>query len=165
MFRSLLCGMLPPDRKSPISSFPPPSIRHSRYPLPSFPRRRESGRALLPRLPRRPGAEDRRACGDQEATSKEEQQQQDAGYASAAGSGELVRWNGRRCTRGRRSGDGRASWGHRWRWCGSGRPGRYDVIRTHVIPTMSYAPTSFPQRTHVIPAKAGIYRPASSAYK
>ena len=38
MFRSLLCGMLPPDRKSPISSFPPTSIRHPRTTPTPFPR-------------------------------------------------------------------------------------------------------------------------------
>ena len=48
----------------------------------SFPRRRESGcavlrrlsmRARLPRPPRRPGAEERRARGDEQAASKEEE--------------------------------------------------------------------------------------------
>ena len=33
-------------------------------------------RAVLRRLPRRPGAEERRACGDEEAAGEEEQEQQ-----------------------------------------------------------------------------------------
>ena len=85
--------------------------------------------AVLRRLPRRPGAQDRGACSDEEAAGKEEQEQQAAGDAGAASSGELVRRNGRRGGRGRRRGDRRASWGHRWRGRGSGRPGRHDVIR------------------------------------
>ena len=34
--------------------------------------------ARLPRLPRRPGAQDRGACGDEEAAGKEEHEQQAA---------------------------------------------------------------------------------------
>ena len=105
----------------------------------SFPRRRESGRAVLRRplmcaclrrLPRRPGAEERGARGDEQAAGKEEQEQQAAGDAGAASSGELVRRNGRRSGRGRRRGHRRAGWRHRWRGCGRGRPGCYDVIRS-----------------------------------
>ena len=51
--------------------------------------------AALRRPPRRPGAEERGTCGDEEAAGKEEQEQQPARYASAASSGELVRRNGR----------------------------------------------------------------------
>ena len=101
MFRSLLCGMLPPDRKSPISSFPPTSIRHPRNAPTSSPcvphvipakagiwmcgtaaslalracvfSRRPSLCACLRRPPRRAGAEEGGACGDEQAAGKEEE--------------------------------------------------------------------------------------------
>ena len=70
-----------------ITSFPQHThVIHTPI-ITSFPRRRESGCAVLwrplmcarlRRLPRRPGAEERRACSDEEATSKEEQEQQPA---------------------------------------------------------------------------------------
>ena len=85
---------------------------------------------LLRRPPHRAGAQDRRACGDEQAASKEEQEQQAARYARAASSGELVGRNGRRGGRGRGRGHGRASWRHRWRGCGRGRSGVHDVIRS-----------------------------------
>ena len=52
--------------------------------------------ARLRRLPRRPGAEDRGAGGDEEGAGEEEHEQQAAGDAGAASSGEIVRRNGRR---------------------------------------------------------------------
>ena len=87
------------------------------------------GMLCLLHLPRCAGAEDRGACGDEEAAGKEEQEQQAAGYAGAARSGELVQRNGRRCGCGRGRWHRRASWGHRWRRCGCGRHGIRDVIR------------------------------------
>ena len=83
---------------------------------------------LLGRHPRGAGAEEGGAGGDEEGAGEEEEEEQAAGDAGAAGSGELVGGNWRRGGRGRRRGDGRAGWGHGWRWCGRGRPGRYDVI-------------------------------------
>ena len=123
---------MPPSRPAPR-----PSSRHSRghHVIPAKAGIWMRGTAasvdvgpLLRRLPRRPGAKERRACSDKEAAGKEEQEQQAARYACAASSGELVGGNGRRGGRGRRSGDGRAGWGHGWRGRGSGRPGCYDVI-------------------------------------
>ena len=51
MFRSLLCGMLPPDRKSPISSFPPHFYSSFPRPPPSFPATITSFLVSLPSFP------------------------------------------------------------------------------------------------------------------
>ena len=95
----------------------------------SFPRRRESGHAvlrrlsrgawfvpprvggtdhahsltsgLLGRLPRGAGAEEGGSCGDEEGAGEEEHEEEAAGDAGAASSGELVGRNGRRGGRGR----------------------------------------------------------------
>ena len=61
--------------RGPVRAIPAPS-RRIPPPITSFPRRRESGCAvlrslprcvILRRLPRRPRAEERRACGDEQA--------------------------------------------------------------------------------------------------